>query len=218
MEDAGTVDLRGDAGAAVALKVLGKPSDPAVANAVAELRAWCAQGSHRRRPQPRRRLRGLGRDPDHGRLVAAAGQGRVRARAGSALFGQIQTMVPLDNPPNNGGDHLGSAYQDGWWGYASKDLRRVLGRREKGKFSRVYCGGGVVKKCRAALLQSLRQAIATPASSVYKDSVCAAQGKQGSQPCFDTIMFRPLGAVTQPLTEWVNRPTFQQVVEVQGHR
>ena len=28
----------------------------------------------------------------------------------------------------------------------------------------------------------------------------------------------PLGAVQQPLIDWVNRPTFQQVVEVQGHR
>jgi len=32
------------------------------------------------------------------------------------------------------------------------------------------------------------------------------------------VMFRPLGAVTQPLIPWINRPTFQQVVEVQSHR
>jgi hypothetical protein len=31
-------------------------------------------------------------------------------------------------------------------------------------------------------------------------------------------MFRPLGAITQPLIPWINRPTFQQVVEVQNHR
>jgi hypothetical protein len=29
---------------------------------------------------------------------------------------------------------------------------------------------------------------------------------------------RPLGAVQQPLIDWINRPTFQQVVEVRGHR
>jgi hypothetical protein len=29
-------------------------------------------------------------------------------------------------------------------------------------------------------------------------------------------MFRPLGAITQPLTPWVNRPTFQQTVEIPG--
>jgi hypothetical protein len=31
-------------------------------------------------------------------------------------------------------------------------------------------------------------------------------------------MMRPLGAVTQPLIDWINRPTFQQVVEIPGHR
>jgi hypothetical protein len=31
-------------------------------------------------------------------------------------------------------------------------------------------------------------------------------------------MMRPLGAVTQPLIDWINRPTFQQAVEIQGHR
>jgi acyl-homoserine lactone acylase PvdQ len=218
MEDAGTVDMRADFVLPFALKVLGKQSDPAVKNAISELKTWYAQGSHR----VDRNRDGVYENSDAIRIMDAWWPLWMKAEfeptLGSAMFGQIQTMVPLDNPPNNGGDHLGSAYQDGWWGYASKDLRRVLGRREKGKFSRAYCGGGVVKKCRAALLQSLRQAIATPASSIYKDTVCAAQGQQGNQPCFDTIMFRPLGAVTQPLTEWVNRPTFQQVVEVQGHR
>jgi hypothetical protein len=32
------------------------------------------------------------------------------------------------------------------------------------------------------------------------------------------VSFRPLGAVTQPLIHWINRPTFQQADEIQGHR
>jgi hypothetical protein len=48
--------------------------------------------------------------------------------------------------------------------------------------------------------------------------VCAKAGSPGDQTCFDAIYFRPLGAITQPLIPWQNRPTFQQVVEVQGHR
>jgi hypothetical protein len=28
---------------------------------------------------------------------------------------------------------------------------------------------------------------------------------------------RAIGAITQPLIEWVNRPTFQQADEIQGH-
>jgi len=35
--------------------------------------------------------------------------------------------------------------------------------------------------------------------------------------CSDSIQFRAIGAITQPLIEWVNRPTFQQVVEITGH-
>ena len=29
---------------------------------------------------------------------------------------------------------------------------------------------------------------------------------------------RPLGGVTQPLIHWINRPTYQQAIEIQGHR
>jgi hypothetical protein len=35
--------------------------------------------------------------------------------------------------------------------------------------------------------------------------------------CADSIQFRAIGAITQPLMEWVNRPTFQQAVQVLGH-
>ena len=35
--------------------------------------------------------------------------------------------------------------------------------------------------------------------------------------CSDSIEFKPTGAISQPLIEWVNRPTFQQAVEIQGH-
>jgi hypothetical protein len=76
----------------------------------------------------------------------------------------------------------------------------------------------MIRGCRSELLNSLIKAARTPASSLYKDDVCAAQGRQGSQTCYDDVMFRPLGAVTQPLIPWINRPTFQQVVEVQSHR
>jgi len=143
-------------------------------------------------------------------------QAEFEPSLGSDLFGKVQDILSLDNPPNNGGEHLGSSYQDGWWGYASKDLRRIMGMPEKGRFSRAYCGRGSESRCRAALLKSLKAAIATPASKIYQDDVCAKQNRQGDQACYDTIMFRPLGAITQPLTPWVNRPTFQQAVEIPG--
>jgi len=34
---------------------------------------------------------------------------------------------------------------------------------------------------------------------------------------FDAIWQRPVGGATQPLIHWINRPTFQQVNEIQRH-
>ncbi len=55
----------------------------------------------------------------------------------------------------------------------------------------------------------------TRAALIYPaDSVCSA----GDQMCSDSIQFRAIGVITQPLIEWVNRPTFQQADEIAGHR
>src|SRR5256714_14704510 len=48
MEDAGTVDLRGDKVLPWALKVIGRPRDARLAAAVAKLAAWQRSGAHRR--------------------------------------------------------------------------------------------------------------------------------------------------------------------------
>ena len=227
MENAGTVDLPADRLLPLAFKLLGNVKDPTATQALAELKAWHADGSHR----IDRDKDGKYDNADAIRIMDAWWPLWLHAEfepvLGSDLFGKIENMVGLDNPPNNGGQHLGSAYQDGWWGYVSKDLRRLLGRRERGKFSRIYCGAGhsgrqslkrMIRGCRSELLNSLIEAARTPASSLYKDDACTAQHQPESQTCFDSVMFRPLGAVTQPLIPWINRPTFQQAVEVQNHR
>jgi hypothetical protein len=41
-----------------------------------------------------------------------------------------------------------------------KDLRQVLGRRVPGRFSRTYCGGGSLPRCRALLTSTLLPAVA----------------------------------------------------------
>ena len=66
----------------------------------------------------------------------------------------------------------------------------------------------------SALESSLSQAIGESPQQVYPaDGVCQA----GDQMCSDAIQFRAIGAIAQPLIEWINRPTFQQAVEIQGH-
>jgi acyl-homoserine lactone acylase PvdQ len=220
MEDAGTVDLRADKALPLALRVIGtgKVSDPAVRAAVAKLRAWVRAGAHRRDLDNN----GTYENSEAIRILDAWWPLWMKAefgdRLGKNLFAAVQSMLPLDNAPNNHGSHLGSAYQDGWYGYASKDLRTVLGQKVRGRYSRLYCGR--LATCRSRLIASLKVALGQDsASKLYGgDSVCQKAGRDGDQKCFDAVMMRPLGAVSQPLIDWINRPTFQQVVEIQGHR
>jgi hypothetical protein len=218
MEDAATVDLRGDAVLPWILTVAGHPKDKALATALNELRAWQRAGAHR-----------IDRNRDGNyehataiRIMDAWWPRLVRAEfrpaLGGKLFDAIEGMNELSNDPNNHGQHLGSAWQSGWYGYVIKDLRTLLGRKVRGRYSRVYCGRGDRARCRAALLASLRAALAVDPAKLYADRVCADAGQSGDQSCFDSIYFRPLGAITQPLIAWQNRPTFQQVVSVEGHR
>jgi hypothetical protein len=140
---------------------------------------------------------------------------------GQDLYDGVEGMTELDNAPNNHGQHLGFAYQNGWYGYAKKDLRMVLRQRVRGKYSRRYCGRGRLARCRTALAESLRDALAhSDAAEVYGDDDKCVQESGGDggklQYCYDTVVHRPLGAITQPRIHWINRPTFQQAVEIQG--
>jgi hypothetical protein len=85
-------------------------------------------------------------------------------------------------------------------------------------YSKRYCGGGSRARCRAALLDALAHALDDSPAKLYADSACAQAGRPGDQTCFDAIVFRATGGVTQPMIDWQNRPTYQQAVEVEGHR
>ncbi|MEJ7790254.1 MAG: hypothetical protein WKF29_10265, partial [Thermoleophilaceae bacterium] len=104
----------------------------------------------------------------------------------------------------------------GWYSYVEKDLRAVLGESVAGGFSRRYCGSGDRAACEGVLRTTLKEAVAAPRSQVYSDPQCdeADNAALDDQVCFDAIEYSAVGAVTQPLQRWQNRPTFQQVVEV----
>ena len=210
MAVAGTGDMRAHSVLPLALRMLGRPRDPALRDAIGKLRAW-------------RRAGGLRKDANGDRAYEHADAVRIldawwprwvraqfRPRLGHAAYRRLRATVPIDNPPST---HAGSAYQGSWYGYVRKDLRTVLGRRVRGRYSREYCGRGSRKRCRRALRRSLRAAIAVPATEVYSgDPAC----EDGDQWCYDAISFRPVGGTTQPMIHWQNRPTYQQVVEVQA--
>jgi acyl-homoserine lactone acylase PvdQ len=213
MEVAGTVDLRGMIDLPLALRVLGTPTDPTLAAAVAKLRAWANAGAHR----IDRNRDGAYDDADAVRIMDAWWPRLVGAMfqpvMGKLLLDRLEATYEVDNAPNNHGAHLGSAYQTGFYGYVAKDLRRVLHRRMAQKYAVAFCGRGKLGACRAALSASLSEALGESADTTYPaDGVC----KAGDQACLDDVGFRALGGVTQPLIPWINRPTYQQAVEVQG--
>ena len=139
---------------------------------------------------------------------------------GAAAYKRLGTILRPDDDPNLDGEHHGSAYNGGWYHYAQKDLRRVLGRRVRGPLSRIYCGGsarrqGNLRRCRARLRSSLKRAVAADPAVFYKDETCEDYGMPSDQWCYDAVRQRPVGAINQPLIHWINRPTFQQVIEIQ---
>jgi acyl-homoserine lactone acylase PvdQ len=227
MESAGTVDLRAWAVLPYLLKVIGTPADPTLRQAVFELRSWLRSGSHILSPS-------YGAPFEHSQAIQimdAWWPKLVRAIyepvIGPSAWGELQQIDPIDQPPNEqvtspggGGQvHMGSAWDIGFYGTVQTDLKDVLGLRPRGALQLSYCGRGRLAACRAELEASLAQAVAEPATQVYPGySYQGEDCKAGDQWCWDAIVFRALGAITQPPMQWVNRPTFQQADEIQGHR
>jgi acyl-homoserine lactone acylase PvdQ len=231
MAAAATTDFRGAYVLPWALKVLGRQKDPKLAGAIAKLEAWRASGAHR----IDRNKDGVYDDSDAIRIMDAwwplwvEGEFKpaLGAAAWKAIVGRLENGI--DDTPNGHGAHHGSAYQGAIYGQVQKDLRDLLKvRGVKGRYSRIYCGNGSLKRCRAMLAATLAQAVDTPPDKVYgPDHVCDAQPTLGpsdpmrkahDQTCLDAIWQQAASAVESPLIPWQNRPTFQQAVEVQGHR
>jgi acyl-homoserine lactone acylase PvdQ len=211
MEDGGSVDLRGAFVLPTALKVIGRSGNAQVRDAVNTLRAWVAAGAHR-----------IDKDRDGHydqseavRIMDAWWplwvKAEFRPTLGGQLFEAIHSMLKFHDAPGP----LGSAFQDGWYGYAYKDLRTILGKPVRGEYSRVYCGRGKLGACRRALIKSLQQALAHDSDAeLYPGQPDSACKVGDAQVCNDTIRYRATGAVTQPPQPWIDRPTFQQAVEV----
>jgi acyl-homoserine lactone acylase PvdQ len=224
-EHAATVDLRGTHLLPVALKLLGRPKDPDLAHAAATLRAWVASGAQR-----------IDRDRDGhydqadavrimDAWITTLPKAVFAPRMGDAAFKAYDANFGHPDIPNSYGNqkaaHLGSSWEDGWFGFLNKDLRTVLNRRKvKGRYSVTFCGKGSRARCRAVLASSLKDALAIPASKLYGDDATLAGkcGNMDQQACYDAIAFRAVTAVVPDPIPWQNRPTQQQVVEVTSHR
>ncbi|WP_433261885.1 penicillin acylase family protein [Micromonospora vinacea] len=233
MADAAVTDLRGQQVLGDLLRVLDSTpvTDPALADAVGKLRAWEQAGARRVETSPGSKVY---QHADAIRIFDAwwplLASAQFRPGLGPDLYAALVDAIEVNEAPSggqNGGRdgaaswalqgqaHKGSSFQYGWWGYVDKDLRTVLGDPVAGGLGRAYCGNGNLGACRQALLDTLGEAAAVPATTVYPgDKSCGA----GDQWCADSIAQSGLGGITHPLIAWQNRPTYQQVVSFPARR
>ncbi|MCX4510028.1 penicillin acylase family protein [Streptomyces sp. NBC_01619] len=222
MAEAGLTDLRGEQLLPELLRILRSSpvTDPRLNTAIQQLDSWRAAGSQRKETSPGSHTYG---HADAVRIMDAwwplLVEAEFRPGLGDDLYRSLTASIAVDESPaahhGPAGGHSGSAFQYGWWGFTDKDLRQVLGEQVGGPLAKTYCGGGQLTACRDALLTTLGQAVARPATEVYPgDDTCGA----GDQRCADALVHRPLGGITHPAVHWQNRPTYQQVVEFPSHR
>ncbi len=241
MELSATQDIRAVKDLPILLRAIGKPKDPQLQNAIAELRAWRSAGAHRE---------DLDRDGTYESTPAIElmdawwpklVQAEFQPALGGDAFGAVEDMLPDGDFTRR--DPSAPDFADGWYGYVLNDLRdlyarhrhhghghrhhahhahRALGRRHghrkhrhrahrKLAYSRVYCGSGSRKRCRAALRASLREALTVTPKELYGYGDCASNPQPS---CFDrnrSTNASGLGIDPQPFQ---NRPTFQQAVSI----
>jgi hypothetical protein len=213
MSEPATADLRGVAVLPRLLRVVGRPAEPALREAVATLRAWMRTGAHRRD------LDGDGAYDDERavqimdawwpRLVDAQFRSGLGRDAFDAIADIIGVGAHTGRSPNSPG------FADGWWGYVARDLGELLRPGSApGTYPRVFCGRGSLARCRSDLQASLQDAVAVRPDTLYGFGACAADPRPS---CFDANRSRVTGAITAPgSSPFQNRPTFQQLVSV-GH-
>jgi acyl-homoserine lactone acylase PvdQ len=209
MEEPATQDLRGYRLLPTVFRAIGTPKSGELRAALAKLRAWQRAGAHRR---------DLDRDGvyEHNaavelmdawwpKLIAA----EFEPSLGGEAFEALQGMIAI-------GDHTGDSPQapdffDGWWGYVSKDLRKLFGPKPRGNWRRAHCGMASKQRCRLALQRSLRAALKVTPEQLYGggDGACATNPQPS---CFDQNRPAVTSGITLGPFPFQNRPTFQQVV------
>jgi acyl-homoserine lactone acylase PvdQ len=105
-----------------------------------------------------------------------------------------------------------------WATHVQKDLRAVLGRRVRGRYSRLYCGRSR-RACRAVLLKALDEAIADQTAKRGADPATWKVPATCDDPdqC-DMIVPTTAGAVDTPPFPWQNRGTYHQILKVRDRR
>lgn len=209
MEEPATQDLRALRDLPIIRKVIGKRGDANQRQALALLERWRKAGAHRRDLDKDGRYE----DSDAVTLMDAwwplLSQTMFEPKIGAPALKALRAL-------NDYGEVRPSPaapdFFAGFESYVSKDLRDLIQpKKVKGRWSRVYCGGGSKKLCRSRILASLGAALAVQPADMYGKGDCA----QDPDPeCYDKNRWIEAAAVTVPPMPFQNRPTFQQAVEI----
>ncbi|MBI3769879.1 MAG: penicillin acylase family protein [Deltaproteobacteria bacterium] len=208
MEDAGTVDLRGQEDLALLFQVMGATApagaDPRAQEMHDRLATWLITATHRRDFDHD----GQYDDPQSPAIIDAWWPRLAHAMFDARSANAIDNLgLTLDDPDRR--LHIGSSFDDAFYGQVQKDLRRVLALPQQDSWSRAYCGGGVLADCRTALWDALSQAadlqaeFGSPNVADWKRAIADEDVRQSA-----------VGVTTVPAIPWINRPTFQQVVQI----
>ena len=195
-------------------RALGKPKNPRLTAAIVALRTWYDAGGYRRASSasshtdlytPAIELM----DAWWPKLLSA----EFTPMIGNPAFTAIQKLLPLGGEVPVSGD----GFNNGWWSYVSKDLRRVYHLPERAGYHQAYCGNlpgrhfsprALSNRCRAALRRSLLAALSVTPQQLY-GSICP---KDPEPACADQNTWTDASAIAIPPFPFQNRPTFQQVV------
>jgi hypothetical protein len=224
MDEAATQDVRIVELWPIIRALLGSPSSPALKEAIAELDEWAAAGGHRRDLKNKNIAEPGSYEYNQAITIMDAWwpkllEAEFRPALGGEAFATIARMLRFGGP-YPGGLPEAPEFQDGWYGYVSKDLRDLLGANALGPapaapYSRIYCGGGSLEACRAALQHSLQEALALSPAQIYGQGGEANPCRENAQAsCFDMNRWTVSSAISLPPFPFQNRPTFQQVVEI----
>jgi acyl-homoserine lactone acylase PvdQ len=209
MEEPATQDMRVLRDLPIIRRAVGKVKDARLRGALALLEKWRRSGGHRR---------DLNKDGVYDddaavtlmdawwpKLTEAMFKPALGDDALKALTALNYYFEPRETP-------AAPDFFSGFESYVSKDLRDLTQRRKvRGPWSRVYCGGGSKKRCRAAILGSLASALDVKPADLYAKGDCASDP---DAECFDKNRWVEAAAVTVPPMPFQNRPTFQQAISI----
>ena len=119
----------------------------------------------------------------------------------------------------------GSAYQEGWYQHMRRLLQTVLNTPGHAEYRGLKCAGtGAPADCRAAVLAALDQAVADLggiAAMADWDGTQIRYAKSadcGVVEVCDEVTHTSFSFIPVPPIHWINRPTFQQAVEIYTDR